>query len=317
MHEASGREPRAQLSPQHPLRASQGSARCSRSVSAVCLLLVLLGSGVALAEQPPDAAARAGGPHRRARAHGEGARRRARAHARGRHRARGGGAREPVRARAGGLEGLRRWRGASRSAATPRASIRTSITTRTARTDNTDMLRAVLYTGYKFNEQIVFNTEIEFEHGTTERDQELGRRQRLGRVRDARLLLASVGQRARRPAADSDGLHQPDPRAALLLRRAPPRGRAPADSDHLARERDGRVRRSIGELIDYQLYVTNGLNAEGYDASGDPRRPPARQPRAGRGRRLHRPRSTSRRCPGCWSARRRSSATPGRTRASP
>jgi hypothetical protein len=33
--------------------------------------------------------------------------------------------------------------------------------------DNADMLRAVLYTGYKFNDWIVFNAEFEFEHATT------------------------------------------------------------------------------------------------------------------------------------------------------
>ncbi|HSE83625.1 MAG TPA: hypothetical protein VLB01_03665, partial [Thermodesulfobacteriota bacterium] len=31
-----------------------------------------------------------------------------------------------------------------------------------------DMLRAVLYVGYKYNDRIVFNSEIEFEHGNTE-----------------------------------------------------------------------------------------------------------------------------------------------------
>jgi hypothetical protein len=33
--------------------------------------------------------------------------------------------------------------------------------------DNADLLRLVLYTGYKFNEWIVFNAETEFEHATT------------------------------------------------------------------------------------------------------------------------------------------------------
>ena len=33
--------------------------------------------------------------------------------------------------------------------------------------DRADALRTVLYLGYKFNENIVFNSEIEFEHGTT------------------------------------------------------------------------------------------------------------------------------------------------------
>ena len=34
--------------------------------------------------------------------------------------------------------------------------------------DTADLLRAVLYTGYKFNEKILFNSEMEVEHGSTE-----------------------------------------------------------------------------------------------------------------------------------------------------
>jgi hypothetical protein len=33
--------------------------------------------------------------------------------------------------------------------------------------DESDMLRAILYAGYKFNDWILFNSEIEFEHGST------------------------------------------------------------------------------------------------------------------------------------------------------
>jgi len=36
-----------------------------------------------------------------------------------------------------------------------------------------DFLRLVLYTGYKFNDWIVFNSEVEFEHATTDRDGEV------------------------------------------------------------------------------------------------------------------------------------------------
>jgi len=34
--------------------------------------------------------------------------------------------------------------------------------------NQTDMLRLVTYVGYKFNDNILFNSEIELEHGTTE-----------------------------------------------------------------------------------------------------------------------------------------------------
>ncbi|MEI7869647.1 MAG: hypothetical protein WCI11_17305 [Candidatus Methylumidiphilus sp.] len=38
------------------------------------------------------------------------------------------------------------------------------------RKDSADLLRGVLYIGYKFNDWIVLNNEIEFEHGTTKED---------------------------------------------------------------------------------------------------------------------------------------------------
>lgn len=38
---------------------------------------------------------------------------------------------------------------------------------RSGRTDQSDALRAILYFGYKFNERWVFNSEIEWEHGST------------------------------------------------------------------------------------------------------------------------------------------------------
>ena len=38
---------------------------------------------------------------------------------------------------------------------------------RTTNKDKFDMLRGVLYTGYKYNDRVLFNSEIEFEHGNT------------------------------------------------------------------------------------------------------------------------------------------------------
>lgn len=38
---------------------------------------------------------------------------------------------------------------------------------RTTNKDKFDMLRGVLYTGYKYNDRVLFNSEIEFEHGST------------------------------------------------------------------------------------------------------------------------------------------------------
>ncbi len=45
--------------------------------------------------------------------------------------------------------------------------------TRTGEDTNFDFLRAVLYFGYKFNDRIVFNSEIEYEHATTGEGAEL------------------------------------------------------------------------------------------------------------------------------------------------
>lgn len=38
---------------------------------------------------------------------------------------------------------------------------------RTTSRDQFDMLRAILYAGYKYNDRVLFNSEIEFEHGST------------------------------------------------------------------------------------------------------------------------------------------------------
>src|SRR4051794_7663601 len=35
-------------------------------------------------------------------------------------------------------------------------------------TDQIDALRAIVYVGYKFSDRILFNSEVEFEHGSTE-----------------------------------------------------------------------------------------------------------------------------------------------------
>ncbi|MFQ5689472.1 MAG: hypothetical protein ACE5HQ_04275 [Gemmatimonadota bacterium] len=40
------------------------------------------------------------------------------------------------------------------------------------KTDRLDALRAILYVGYRFNDRILFNSEIEFEHGSTDNEGE-------------------------------------------------------------------------------------------------------------------------------------------------
>jgi hypothetical protein len=44
---------------------------------------------------------------------------------------------------------------------------RTDAEVLTTNKDKFDMLRGILYTGYKYNDRVLFNSEIEFEHGST------------------------------------------------------------------------------------------------------------------------------------------------------
>jgi len=133
--------------------------------------------------------------------------------------------------------------------------------------DNTDMLRAVLYTGYKFNEQLVFNMETEFEHGTTS------------------ATKTSSGGSVSVEFATLDYFWRPwaNARAGLLLLPMGFVNQIHEPPSYLGVNRPEVERRlipttwrengaglfgEIGEQIAYQLYLTNGLNAEGYDASG-------------------------------------------------
>jgi hypothetical protein len=47
------------------------------------------------------------------------------------------------------------------------ANYQANVGEKGTKTDNTDLERFVLYTGYKFSDRILFNSELEFEHATT------------------------------------------------------------------------------------------------------------------------------------------------------
>ncbi len=108
-------------------------------------------------------------------------------------------------------------------------------------TNGADFTRAVLYAGYKFTDRILFNSEIEFEHGSTEENGS-----GVGRVRHARLPDPGRGEHARGARADADGLPERDSRAAVLLRNPPPRRGAHDHSEHVARGRRRTVRADRG-----------------------------------------------------------------------
>ncbi len=133
--------------------------------------------------------------------------------------------------------------------------------------DNTDMLRAVLYTGYKFNERIVFNTEIEFEHGTTSSTKSSSGGS--VSVEFATLdFFAYPWLNARAglvllPIGFINEIHEP-PSYYGVQRPEVERRLIPTTW----RENGAGLFGELGEQIEYKLYVTNGLNAEGYDAKG-------------------------------------------------
>jgi hypothetical protein len=89
------------------------------------------------------------------------------------------------------------------------------------RTDRIDALRAIVYVGYKFSDKVLFNSEVEFEHGSTEDGGSVS-------VEFAYLDYRPRPELrpARRAAARADGLPQRDSRAAHLpgARRPRPSG---------------------------------------------------------------------------------------------
>ena len=133
--------------------------------------------------------------------------------------------------------------------------------------NHTDLYRAVIYVGYKFNESWVFNSEIEFEHATTEATATSGP----GAVSvefatldyfwrpeaNARAGLVLV------PMGFLNEVHEP-PYFYGVFRPLVERYLIPTTWS----ENGVGVFGEIAEQVEYALYVTNGLNARGYEASG-------------------------------------------------
>jgi len=132
----------------------------------------------------------------------------------------------------------------------------------TSARDEFDMLRLVLYTGYKFNDWILFNSELEFEHAST------------GKNGEVSVEFASI---------DMFFDEKINARAGLLL---VPMGFL--NEIHEPSFYHGNVRPQVeqqiipstwraggagffGELapgLEYRTYVVTGLNARGFNASG-------------------------------------------------
>jgi hypothetical protein len=130
-----------------------------------------------------------------------------------------------------------------------------------------DLLRMVLYTGYKFTDSILFNSEIEFEHATTGSTESSSG----GSVsvefayldfllRDwanirAGLVLVPMGfiNEIHEPVSYF-GTHRPEIERQII--------------PSTWRENGVGILGSLYEQVDYQAFVINGFNAEGFDSGG-------------------------------------------------
>ncbi len=133
--------------------------------------------------------------------------------------------------------------------------------------DRFDALRAVLYTGYKFTDHIVFNAEFEFEHATTSSTESAGS----GSVSVEFMTLDFLLQ------------DEVNARAGLLLvpmgfvneMHEPPffYGANRPDVERVIipttwRENGAGLFGRIGDMVEYKLYAITAPNAAGFDASG-------------------------------------------------
>jgi hypothetical protein len=133
--------------------------------------------------------------------------------------------------------------------------------------DSADLLRMVLYTGYKFTDSILFNAEIEFEHATTSSTES----SKGGSVsvefayldfllRDwanirAGLVLVPMGfiNEIHEPVSYF-GTHRPEIERQII--------------PSTWRENGVGILGTLYEQVDYQAFVINGFNAQGFDSGG-------------------------------------------------
>ena len=133
--------------------------------------------------------------------------------------------------------------------------------------DRSDMLRAVIYMGYRFNESIVFNSEIEFEHATTRSNSASGGGsvsvefaaldffwQEWANFRTGLVLLPVGFLNLVHEPPFFYGVNRPDVERALI--------------PSTWRENGVGIFGTLFETVDYTMYAVNGLNARGFRASG-------------------------------------------------
>lgn len=130
------------------------------------------------------------------------------------------------------------------------------------RKDEVDFLRAVLYAGFRFNDWILFNSEIEFEHGSTGKQGEVS--VEFGYVElllsealnvRAGMVLVPVGiVNERHEPSTFHGSRRTEIEQAII----PSTWRANGAG----------VFGEVAPAISYRVYVTEGLNAAGFTAGG-------------------------------------------------
>ena len=133
--------------------------------------------------------------------------------------------------------------------------------------DNADFLRLVLYFGYKFNDWIIFNSEIEYEHGSTASTKSSGSGEvsvefayldfLLSEYANARVGALLV------PVGFLNEMHEPNTffgvfRPEVETRIIP----------STWRENGLGLFGKLGPDVQYRLYALNGLNARGFSVSG-------------------------------------------------
>jgi len=133
--------------------------------------------------------------------------------------------------------------------------------------DRADLLRLVLYTGYKFTDSILFNAEIEFEHATTSSTESSGDGSVSVEFAHLDFLLKNwFNVRAGLvlvPMGFINEIHEPTSYFGVN-RPEVERQIIPATW----RENGVGVLGTFFEQLEYEAYVVNGFNAEGFDSSG-------------------------------------------------
>jgi hypothetical protein len=124
-------------------------------------------------------------------------------------------------------------------------------------TPRIDFLRAILYTGYRFNDRFVFNSEIEFEHGGEEVAIEFAYLDY--RVNDA---LSVRGGHVLMPLGLVNELHEPN--VFIGSQRPETERRLIPSTWH---ENGFGVLGARGP-VSYRAYLVNGLDASGFGAAG-------------------------------------------------